>query len=219
MIYQAVIKDVDYRDVNRKADGKPIRIYQIHTTDGVKWTTNRKDIATDAFRMVGQQVEIQGRQEENGIYTNYYLDEVHAPGANPPQAGGQWAPPQATGFAPEPPVLAPATITVQPQPITTAPNSEIGPQGPTPTDWAIWRQTAAKVSAHISSGAAEFWANVDDLVNYFAYAIKPQAPSIVPGSRPEPIQPQQNQFIPESAYADPGPEPRPDYNDSDIPFS
>ncbi len=77
----------------------------------------------------------------------------------------------------------------------------------------IFRQTACKVAAHISESPQIYWENVDKLITYFAYGLKPNLPAATGNGG--------NQFIPEEAIAEIAAEPATTgypYGDSDIPF-
>ena len=183
-IYQTGVKGVSQKVVRRKADGREMTIYEIQDAQGYVWTTTRKNIATEAHRLVGQQVLLDGRVEQNGTFTNRYLDDIKSAGDR-------------SDFVPEP-HAAPSFEAPQ-IPVQNGDNKQD----------QIHRQTAAKVSAVISGSAAEFWSNVDDLVEYFNSGSKPAYPTESTNGHGE--------FIPD--------EPIPvvshsggNFNDDDIPF-
>lgn len=215
MIVDTTVQGVTFRDVNRKSDGKSIRIYEIVDGNNTKWTTSRIDIANEANAKLGQPVQISGRQEINGVYENFYLDAIGSPNGLTPPPSQQFPIPE-TIAAQITHVPAPqAAPQPQPAPIPTPPPPpvEIAPTGPTDKDWTIWRQVATKVAVNLSATPAEFWANTEDLIRYYAYGVKPQLQAIVTSP------PTGNQFVPEQAFSDPGPDPNaPEYSDDDIPF-
>lgn len=195
MIYDTTIESVYSKVVNRKSDGRAITIFEITDSNGTKWTTSRKDLAGEANRLLNQRATVQGREEQKGEFLNHYLEDVRAANGSPP------APPQA------PPHVQQNS---PPPQIPQAP--PVGSWTATEKDFNIMRQTAAKVSAHLSHTPAEFWSNVDDLVDYFAYGTKPE---------------RFLRFIPPSFEDDPGPDPtKPEWTDSssmldpdsDLPF-
>lgn len=211
LLHDTIILDVGYRDITRKADGKQFRIYEITDAQGTKWTTNRKDIAGEANRLINKRVEISGRIEEKGVYTNHYLDDLRA-------VDGQQSPVGTRIAQAEPSTTSSSGF---PGSNVTITGGQITPSGPTDRDWSIWRQTATKVAASLSTGATEFWRNVDDLIAFYAHGQKP-GPTTAP---PETTALQETTALPQPSAASPpgeyqsfSAEPdRPQF-DSDIPF-
>lgn len=149
-----------------KRDGQQITLYEVFV-NGQAFVA-KKPVFDQASMMVGQIVQLNTRTETNERgYTNNYLDSL-VQGQQTQQA------PQAQQ---------------QPQyhPAPTQPTEQ-----PTTRDRQIWRQTATKVAAHLSSGEPEhaFWRNVDVLVHFYETG---QKPSSNPVSSPHaPQQPQEN---------------------------
>ena len=211
MNYSTTVTGVSSRTVTRKKDGKTITIFEIVDSHDRKWTTSRRDLANEAYGLVNKAAEIEGRMEQNGSYENFYLDDIReaVASAQRPQEGI----PESRQSAPEQ------------QNIT-------GDGEGTAKDWSIWRQCATKVSAQISQTPAEFWANVPQLVTYYATGLMPEireeltprqqreqessVTSYAPAAAAQASQ--KNTFVPESAYNDPGRDSPVDYID-DIPFA
>lgn len=205
-VYDTTVQSVTSRVVNKKAGGTTT-IYEVIDSAGNKWATFKNTIANEANRLINQAVQIQGRIEQNGSYQNYYLDDIRElPTSSRPQTQERFVEQARQAQPPQ-----------QSAPIGR--QQEQGPTEPTDRDWAIMRQTAGKVSASISENPKDFWANLDSLLTYFAYGLKPPEFEGTQGNvlqHPDGREP--NQFIPESAYNDPGRDsPFPD-TDSDIPF-
>lgn len=206
MIYDTVITGVTSKVVNRKSDNRPITIYEITDANNTKWTTSRRELANEANRLINTNVTVQGRQEQKGNFMNYYLEDLRSKNGAAPVMQ-----PQPTPSPPPPPSPGPPPVQQQaPLPQHWTPNEK---------DFNIMRQTAAKVSANLSTTPAEFWSNVDDLVVYFTTAEKPERFNrFVPPAITQPLEGTGNQFIPPSYEDDPGPLDQPGYTDDDIPF-
>lgn len=205
MIFNTVIASVASRTITRRKDGKTITIFEVTDQGGTTWTTSRRDIANEANRLVNQSVEIQGRVEQNGTYENHYLDDLRAiPNGQVQQQPIQQAVQRAQQAQPQ---QEPAPIRQQ---------SWLDDK-----QWAIMRQAAAKVSAQLSDNPSAFWANLDPLVTFFAYGLKPQEFETPSNTlRQDFHEPQINQFIPQAAIDnDPGRESSSSYDDGDIPFN
>lgn len=207
-VFETTVQTVTQRIVNKKAGGTAT-VYEIVDGDSIKWETFRQPLANEANRLIGQQVEIQGRVVVNGTYENHVIDDIR------PGTGAQYRA-QAGSPIQEQPQRA------QERAVEPAPIPRTDDQGPTEKDFRIARQTAAKVSAQLSDNAKDFWANLNSLVTYFAYGLVPPEYDSsnalrVPAAPPE--IPMANQFVPEHAYGDPGPDfSKPEYDDSSIPF-
>lgn len=193
-MFQSSIVGVSAKSVRRKSDGREMVIYEIQDTEGRVWTTTKKTLASEANRLVGQPVAIDGRIEQNGNFLNHYLENL----MQMTTPSGSFTPPQGAVLPPLPPAPIPTPAPVAPLPTPS--------NGHTDKDWAIMRQTAGKVSALISQDAGQFWSNVDDLVNYFATGTKP---SIIGNGNG-------NQFIPTEVPDQPSFSGT--YADEDIPF-
>lgn len=217
MAVATLIQGVTARKVNRKKDGAEITIYEIMTSDNTKWTTSRRDLAGEANRLIGQPVLIEGRTEVNGIYENYYLEDVRPNDGTSFDASDSFPIPGTIQQQMTPPAhLAPPTPPPAPIPVAPPPPPPIPAAGPAERDWQIWRQCATKVAVHLSQTPAEFWANVDDLIRYYAYGAKPQIQNGTAPRQPEP-------FITTDMTAAINADPHldldnPGFDDSDIPF-
>lgn len=148
---QVNVLDVASRQATRKADGAKFTLYDVRLSDGETYTTSRRDVAEQAHALTGQSVVATIKIEQNGVYTNRYLNAVQGTGFGAP-APGQF-----------PPAAAPAASAI---PVNT---------GSSDNDEKIYRQVAAKVSANLSTTESEFWGNVDALVHYFKTGEKPIA--------------------------------------------
>lgn len=202
------ITSVQPRMVTRKRDGQSFTLYDVFTAKGHKFTAGRREVATEAQQLLGQQASLVIRSEQNGQYRNDYLQEVHpivAPPASVPPyiAQAQAAQPNATG-QPTAPTPAPSFPTVADQEAKERAR-----------ELSIWRQTATKVAAHIAKTPGEFWANVDDLIRFYATGISPQENTAAAPQQ------QGNQFFPEAEVAQTQKvfsDGRPLPSDDDIPF-
>jgi len=194
--FTVTVDDVKSREV-RTRDGRESKVFQIYDDKGHRWETWKKQLANEAYRLIGQPAVITGRIEENGEYTNYRLDDIQA-------ANG------ATYDAPYPDRQpAERARAAQPQ----EQRREWQPDG---KDLNIERQVAIKVSAWLvgpNGNPNDFWANLNDLMGYMSYGT---IPNEYGGAKEQPRQQQQERFIPEEF--DPGPMDRPEPDDSDIPF-
>lgn len=201
------VSEVTQRVVNKKAGGTAT-IYQILDEFNNKWETWNQDVAKEANRMLGQTAEIMGEIEQNGQYTNRKINDIRL-ATNSQQRADR-----------EPPPYTPAEQARLAQPTSDSePIMRDGDQGPTEKDFRIGRQTAAKVSAAISGNdPTSFWKNLDPLVTYFIYGLMPPQYAGSNELQREPVR-QANEFIPETAYADPGSDPtKPETWDDGIPF-
>lgn len=194
--FTITVDDVKSREVRTK-DGRESRIFQIFDDRGTRWETWKKQIANEAYRLIGQTARIQGRIEQNGQYENHYIDDIEpANGNNAPERD----------YAPQ-------------QPERQQTRREPARWEPDGKDWNIMRQTACKVSAQLAGNdPRDFWVNLDALTAYMAYGQMPpefQFQSPLPPSRDD-RSGGGNQFVPDDF--DPGREDRPMPDDSDIPF-
>jgi hypothetical protein len=133
----------------RQANGRngPFTLYEI-ILNGQPYVA-RKPLYDQAVQLpAGSVVEADTRTEQNGQWTNYYVDDLR---------------PQQQGFVPQQPsgpASSPSQYPVQAQPPA--------PPSPSEKDVTIWRQCATKVAAHLAGGGAgSFWENVDILMRYY----------------------------------------------------
>ena len=130
-------------------NGNPFTLFELFDAQGRTWVA-KQDVFNIAQGMIGHPVEIVGREEQKGQYLNRYADLVQLAGAG---GGAMQSVLQAQQSAT-------AAGRVQ-QPQVQVPGF------PTDKDRCINRQTAGKVAAAISTTADEFWANIQDIANYF----------------------------------------------------
>ena len=135
----AVVKEVTRKNVTPKSGGDPFTLYEITAGDKT-WATKKQDIALTAHSLVGKTARIEGRVQQNGNFTNYYINSI-----------------QETD--------APATTSdVFDSPI---PSSNGSTAVPTDRDESIYRQVATKVAAQLADTPTDFWQNVDTLMNFY----------------------------------------------------
>jgi len=175
-----VISGAAPRTITPRNGSNPFTIYEIFDHESNPWRV-KDELFPLVSSWVGQTVEIVGRVEQNGQWTNRHADIVQL-SAGPPMAIPQQPMPQAAQSAaaamqqaqaaqmmsnrvPQPG----APVSAQQQLTTMAPF-------PTPKDQSINRQTAAKVAAALQpTNAVEFWANCVDLARYFDSGATPHA--------------------------------------------
>jgi len=119
-----------------------------------RWSRNK------ALALKGQMADLQVSIEQKGDFTNYYLNGIQTAksGAQPP-AGSEVA--QAAQRAQEASQRVPEVSYEQYKDL------EDGKE--TRKNTSIHRQTATKVAAMLNpADVGEFWANVDDLVEFYA---------------------------------------------------
>lgn len=157
---QQLIQSAAPRVVNKRSGGQ-ITLYEV-MVNGQQYIA-RKPVFDQACALIGQQALVETRQEQNGNFTNLYLDAVQPLGF-PTMNGGP--PPQV--FHPD---LFPQVPTQQPMAAPVAPPQPVSQV--TDRDRQIWRQSACKVAAHVSKGPVEFWGNVTDLIRFFETGQQP----------------------------------------------
>lgn len=162
-LFEAVASNVTNKELTRKSDGRKFTLYTVETDHG-SFTTAKRDLAQRAYSLIGKPASYHVKTEQRGEFTNYYLESVEP--ISQAVADSAFTPPmmnQVSG--------PPSRPDVYQEPVGE-------PAGPTAKDMMIFRQTAAKVSAQISTTPNEFWLNLDDLVAYFADGTKPSAPDM-----------------------------------------
>jgi hypothetical protein len=147
--YQATVEAVNSRAVKTR-DGRESTVYEIIDGNDIKWETWKKQLASEANRLMGQQAIFRGKKEINGEYTNYRLEDVQPVNGSGPNHN-------------------PVTQAQRAQ----TPASRQAASDFDTKDWSIMRQCAGKVSAHLSDNPIDFWRNLDALVAYFAYGLIP----------------------------------------------
>lgn len=163
MQIQTVLVGAAPRQVTPR-NGNPFILYELFAADGTTWVT-RQDVFNVAQGMVGQMVEIVGRVEQKGNFTNHYADIVQLAGqtlAQPVQA-------QNPALQAQQAAVAQGRVVHQPK------------WQPTENDRTIYRQTAGKVAAELSTTADEFWANVVEIARYFETGATPQLTQVMAG--------------------------------------
>lgn len=178
-VIQGVVSHIDSKPITSKKTGKAMTIYEIYLTDQSRWSTVNTETANAAKSLVGQHATLHVRIEQNGDFVNQYLQGIG------PSNGGTV--PVQTDQLVGSHVPQPQTIAAPPAMITTQTPNILPQSVATPTpDWAmeqqerkneaIHRQTATKVAAWLAkpdSTPQEFWANVDDLIQFYTSGIKP----------------------------------------------
>jgi len=215
-----VLTNAQPRIVNKRDGSGSFTLYELFDHEGTAWVV-KQDVFNQAQGWLGMTVDMVVRVEQNGQWTNRFADIVT------PNLGGQvpatnavmqamQAAQQAGRVQPTMP-QQPGQIGWQPQAGGAMVPNTIGslsqPQiqdvsvFPTRKDASINRQTAAKVSAQISTSASEFWANVLDLARYFDTGQTPSQPG--PTIHPD------QAFAAAGTGYDNAP---PSHGDADIPF-
>jgi hypothetical protein len=143
--------------------------YDITTADGLKWTAWERETAEAAYELSGKPVIMDVKIEKNGDYENRTLKAILPDEAAP--AGASFTTPT---FPPIDPTTTNTTAAITYSAPQTSATSEI-PMALDQTT-SIHRQTAGKVAALISKTPDEFWANVEQLVHYFATGQTPGSP-------------------------------------------
>jgi hypothetical protein len=136
----AVVKEVGRKQVTPKSGANPFTLFEITAGDHT-WVTKIQDIALTAHSLVGKNVIIDGKVEQNGNYTNYYINSIK-------EADDSTS------------VIAPTTVEI---PLSTTSN------GKSPEEEAkIHRQVATKVAALLADTPIDFWQNVDSLMTFYS---------------------------------------------------
>jgi hypothetical protein len=136
-------------------------LYEIFDNQGGKWVV-RQDVYNHALPLIGQLVTAVCRVEQNGQYTNFFIDSVDPAGGGPTYVPAQQAQTAQAQYAPTPQQTQ--QIPVQPMMAQTERERQ----------QSIHRQTAGKVAAGISSTADEFWSNVQAIFHWFETGQIPQ---------------------------------------------
>jgi len=209
--------------IERKDGSGSFPLYEVWI-DGQGPFVARKDVFNQAQGLLGAQVDAITRTEQKGDWTNHYLDFIEhraGPMQNPAvvaqqaqYGNGQ----QQQTYQPSQPATSPIMTA---QAVVSEPTeAEIRKQT------SIHRQTSTKVAALISKNAQEFWVNVQDLVHFYEMGVMPYqnhpvTPDPIPRQNAQAYQQYRdepaNQYVPQAAYADPGPQGIP-HSDDDIPF-
>jgi hypothetical protein len=183
----SVLTNAQPRTVNRRDGSGSFLLYELFDHEGTPWVA-KKDVYDGALYLIGQPVDMIVRVEQNGQWTNRFVDIV-----SPAQAGAQVPQSNAATLAlQQAQAAAQQAQRIQPQPvwpqqtqqpqITQAQMPQLQPIStfPTEKDRSIHRQTAAKVAATISNSPSELWANCLDLARYFDSGQTPASHSANP---------------------------------------
>lgn len=211
-VSNTTVESVSQRVVQTR-DGRSSTVFEIVDGRGTKWQTFKQPIANEANRLIGMAVEINGRTEQNGQWTNHYIDDIRqATGAVQRET---FAPAQAAQQAQQ---AQPPAQRDEPQSYGTEHAKPAGSDW-NEKDWSIMRQCAGKVAGQISGNdPKDFWSNVGPLLTYFAYGLVPPEYDPVRQQATQPPPQQQSQrYVPENV---PTQEQAwtPGGNDDDIPF-
>lgn len=155
LMMEQVVQDVEVRKIT--VQGQERTIYDVIDSTGTKWTAWEQPLAERAFAMKGQPAVWKVDVVQKNNFTNRTLKDIQsANGSGAPQT-------TTTPTFPSQPAL-PASF--QPSTASTA----FAPPAPdtiTFKDRLIFRQTACKVAAQISTSQDEFRSNVAELVEFF----------------------------------------------------
>jgi hypothetical protein len=198
------ITNVQSHVKTRKSDGKSFTLFEISIDGGTKYSTTDRAIGQLAYNLIGKFVSMTFVEKQNGSYTNLYVNDLVAiPIANNEKEilevlndhNSSYVSPTPSNAIPRP-AAAPA-----PTPTPTPANDS--------REKTIWRQTATKVAAHLSTDYEKFWTHVDELIAFYETGKKPSLNVNQFSANDE------NQFIPKNAGNIPQAEIP---NDDDIPF-
>ena len=180
MTAELLVKEVVSRRIKAGTPDERL-VYDVIDGSDVKWTAWEKDLAEKAFYLKGKVGVAEVKVEQNGKYTNRTLVSIVGKDEGFGSAtsnGGQTMTTATTGTF--------STGGFNPGPATQADYRER----------TIFRQTAAKVAAGLSQNPNEFWANVQDLAQYFETGETPSGNNS-PGYSSEPFGPSTDPFTPE----------------------
>lgn len=220
-----VLSNAQPRIVNKRDGSGSFTLYELFDHEGTAWVV-KQDVFNQAQGWLGMTVDMVVRVEQNGQWTNRFADIVtpnlggqvpatnavmqamqaaqqagRVPPTMPQQPAQQGWQAQAGGAMVLSPPLQPNTIGGMGQP-----QLQDVSVFPTKKDASIARQTAAKVSAELSTSPAEFWANCVDLARYFDTGQTPQQRPTIPAEQ---------QFAAAGTGYDNSPPP---HDDDSIPF-
>jgi hypothetical protein len=235
---QTYITKCEPREVTTR-EGRKFPLNEVYDASGQAWVA-KKDVYDFAQRLIGQPVQMVTRTEQNGNFTNYYVDAI-IPGAQMPmgqvtqQMPSQFSQPQYAH-----PLDNPAGVTQQeaiamnagwnpqagqlpqlpqgmPYPPQERPLANPPPWLPNDKDLAIYRQTATKVAAWLSQGQSDpfvFWHMLPEIVGYFRSGNRPDW--VIQREVSERLHPQGEQTAEDPASA--SAEAPPSTDDDGIPF-
>lgn len=172
----AEIVSVSSRTVNRKDGSGSFLMYDVQVREGGNQTpvysTTFKEPAEDAYALVGQMARLSVKVEQNGQWTNRYLQKVlgHvAPGAELPDA---LVPENTSSIPSADPVVPPSQVQ---QPVIPDRSAELADKEDLRQE-RIARSTALKVAAVLAApgdSEVDFWNNVDVALAFIERAVKP----------------------------------------------
>jgi hypothetical protein len=182
---QTTITGCDTREVTTK-DGRKFPLHEVYDHTGQAWVVKR-DVWNFAQQLKNQAVQMQTRVEQNGGFTNYYVDGIVPLGAapsggyahpldNPAGVTQQESVALNAGWDPYQGAPPPSSVGARPQP-QDAPRGPAPTSGPDERELSIYRQTAAKVAAWLSTADAEsqfkFWSNLPEIMTWFKRGDRP----------------------------------------------
>jgi hypothetical protein len=171
---ESVVTDATIVSVGtRQVGARNSTLWEVTTQDGTKWVTFKAQVGNAATNNQGAVVDMSVSIEQNGDFTNYYVNDIRvkAPAAQP------------QGLTV--PASEIQTLAARAQEAATA-KQEMGfaefAAHEQRKNESIHRQVAAKVACQLASeDADEFWSNVSALFDYFQTGRTPftQTPSEV----------------------------------------
>jgi hypothetical protein len=156
------ITNVQSHVKTRKSDGKNFTLFEILMDGGTKYSTTDKAIAERAYNLVGKFVNMNFTEKHNGAYTNLYVNNIVAiPIAHNEKEILEVLNDQNSSYTP------PSSAIQTPQPSLPQPATNDS------REKTIWRQTATKVAAILSTDYEKFWTYVDELIAFYETGKKP----------------------------------------------
>ncbi len=156
MMMEGIVKDVEVRKIKNGT----MTVYDVVDAEGVKWTAWEKELAERAYALKDQPALLEVDVEQKGKWTNRNLRGIEGK--------------PVAGFTPALEAMSASLGTEKPPSLLDA--KEALTEAPSYRDRSIFRQTAAKVAAHLAEGGSspeEFWANTRDLAAYFESGVLP----------------------------------------------
>lgn len=163
---EVVIKGVSSRMVKNNT----LKLYEVETAEGTKWTTFREPLARAAHALVGKPALIAYTISSNGQYQNYSLNEI---GPAAPQS--EFASQAADPFSPTVSEQVKDTKEITFQEFANVERDRQDAEAR--KQESIHRQVATKVAALTSKTPDEFWENVAGLVAFYRTGVINNVPS------------------------------------------
>lgn len=160
---EVVIKGVESKMVKNGT----LKLWEVETAEGTKWATFKEPTARAAHALIGKPALIAYVIKSDGQRTSYYLNEIGpaAPGSELPPAA---ADPSAQTASP---VVPQASKDISFTEFATVERDRQDAEK-AKTE-SIHRQVATKVAAELSKTPADFWANVSELIAFYATGSMP----------------------------------------------